>query len=53
MDYVYRLLGIRTKYEEDAITSVPNFIYARYSLKNPNYNHKEVIIPNIYDEYCQ
>ena len=33
MDYVYRLLGIRTKYEEDAITSVPNFIYARYSLR--------------------
>lgn len=43
MEYLNRVLGIRTYYQHDTIESLPNYIYARYELKVVTLDGKKAI----------
>ena len=43
MEYLNRVLGIRTVYENDAPVSLPNYIYARYRLQRVTLDGKAAI----------
>ncbi|MBQ8304597.1 MAG: MarR family transcriptional regulator [Blautia sp.] len=43
MEYLNQVLGIRVVYKDDAIVSMPNFIYARYRLQRVTLDGQAVI----------